>query len=135
MYAVTYVKDVVTYAGHQVNLLPAHVAVLIVSHLLGNLTQYVDDGSGYIAARASGFAGHTLSAVPDGVGTEQLLNLLLITALDDVTNAAGVIVIELGGGADCGTDTAVHAGLERVLISDIGLDNINQVSHKQSANP
>lgn len=130
MYAVTYVKDVVTYAGHQVNLLPTHVAVLVVTHILRYLAQYVDYRSGYVAAGTAGLARHTLTAVPDGVGAQQFLHLLLITTLYGVAYAAGVIVIELCSRAYGGTYTAVHAGLERVLIPDIGPYQINQVSHK-----
>ena len=125
MYAVTYVKYVVTYAGHQVNLLPAHVAVLVVAHILGYLAQYVDHGTGHVAARTTGLAGHALSAVPDGVGAQEFLYLLLVTALNGVADAARVVVVELGGRADGGADTAIHAGLEGVLVADIGLDYIN----------
>lgn len=125
MYAVTYVKDVVTYAGHKVYLLSAHMAVFIVAHILRYLAKYVDYRSGYVATGAAGLARHALTAVPDGVGTQQLLYLLLITALYGVAYAAGVIVVELGGRADGSAYAAVHTSLERVLVSDIGLDDIN----------
>ena len=129
MYAVTYVKDVVTYAGHKVYLLSAHVAVLVVAHILRYLAQYVDYRSGYVAAWAAGFARHALSAEPYGVGAQKLLYLFLITALHGIAYTAGVIVIELGSRTDGRAYAAVHASLERVLVPDIGLDDINKISH------
>jgi hypothetical protein len=129
MHAVTYVQDVIANAGHKVNLLSAHVTVLVISHILRYLTQYVDYRSGYIAARAAGLARHALAAVPDGVRAQKLLYLLLITALYGIAYAAGVIVVELGGRADGRAYTAVHTSFERVLKPDIGLDDINKISH------
>ena len=61
-----------------------------------------------------------MTAVPDGVGTQQFLYLFLITTLHCIAYTTGVIVIELGSRAYGGTDTAVHASLERVLITDLG---------------
>ena len=129
MHAVTYVKDVVTYAGHKVYLLSAHVAVFIVAHILRYLAQYVDYRSGYVTAGAARLARHALAAVPDGVRAQKLLYLLLITALYGIAYAAGVIVVELGGRADGRAYTAVHTSFERVLKPDIGLDDINKISH------
>ncbi len=77
-------------------------------------------------------AGETRAACPDGLGTEQLLYVLLITPLNGVTNPSRIVVEEFGGGADGCADAAVHAGFQRIVIAHVPSYQINQISHIQN---
>ena len=65
-----------------------------------------------ILARTSCNTGHTLSAIPDGLTFEELLNLCVILALDNVYNLSGIILIKLCSRTNGCAGTAIDTGLK-----------------------
>lgn len=84
---------VVQHVGAQVlgqkELLTAFFRFNEITQFYGQITQSHDDEPRSVLPRASCHAAHTLTAIPDRVAFEQLLDFVLILALDDATILLG----------------------------------------------
>ena len=132
MHAVADIEDVLFDAVHQLCLLAPHFAIAEIAGFLRDFAQHVDHFARSVTTRTTGFARHALPTVPYGFGAKQFLDDGFVVTLHQVADAARVIIVELRRRTHCCAHSAVHAGVQRFVVTQILFNLIQQISHNQS---
>ncbi len=116
----------------QQELLTAFLRFDEIAQIYGQAPQGHNNQSRSVLPRTSRHAAHTLSAVPDRVAFQQLLDLFLVLALDNVHDSSRVIAVELRRRADGRAGAAVDAGVKPFLQAVVLHQEVIQSSHRLS---
>ncbi len=117
--AIAVIQHVFSEHPFQGELLPSFFRGGEVAFFLRQPAQRHDDTARGIAPGATRFAGHALSAVPDGFRLQQVFQRLFVLALHRFHHHARVVVVELRRRADSRAHAAVHAAVQAFDVMNV----------------
>jgi hypothetical protein len=91
---------------------------------LGNVPQGLDNHSRSISPWTSGFTGHALPAVPDGITLQDIFQIFRIPFLNPDHQFPWFIICKFGCRTNRSTNPATHAGGQTVGVPDVLLKQL-----------